>query len=167
MRSSDVLSVIQRLEAAGVRYWIDGGWGVDGLLAQETRPHSDLDLVVSRIQADAARSALAPLGFAHAPEISPGLPARVVLKNGRGLQVDLHIVVLDPQGNGWQELGPHAWGLYPEDGLRHEGWIEGRRVPCISPELQLRHHLGYEWDREDLHDMRLLAARFGLPLPPE
>jgi hypothetical protein len=39
-------------------------------------------------------------------------------------------------------------------------------VPCITPELQLAHHLGYPLDEDDRHDLALLANRFNLPLPP-
>ena len=38
---------------------------------------------------------------------------------------------------------------------------------CVTPELQLRHHLGYPPDEADRHDMRLLAEHFGLGLPPD
>lgn len=58
-------------------------------------------------------------------------------------------------------------GAYPDDGLQGTGEIEGRPVPCITAELQLRHHLGYAWDENDRHDMELLAERFGVPLPPQ
>lgn len=166
MRSADVVEIIQRLEATGVRHWIDGGWGIDALLGEETRSHSDLDLVVDRMQSGQAQAALAPLGFAHATDVLPGLPPRLVLRNPRGQQVDLHLVVFDAAGNGWQELAANAWGLYPADGLRGEGSIGDQRVACLTPELQLRHHLGYAWDADDCHDMQLLARRFGLLLPP-
>jgi hypothetical protein len=39
-------------------------------------------------------------------------------------------------------------------------------VRCLTPELQVRHHLGYEPDADDHHDMQRLAERFGLDLPP-
>jgi hypothetical protein len=39
-------------------------------------------------------------------------------------------------------------------------------VPCITPELQLAHHLGYPLDDADRHDLALPANRFNLPLPP-
>jgi hypothetical protein len=38
-------------------------------------------------------------------------------------------------------------------------------VPCITPELQLAHHLGYPLDEDDRDDLALLANRFNLPLP--
>lgn len=166
MKSVDVLDILDRLEEANVRYWIDGGWGVDALLGTETRSHSDLDLAVDRTHAGRAKEALESLGYAHAPEVLPGVPTRLVLRTARGQQVDFHPVVLDGNGNGWQELEANAWGLYPADGLRGSGTIGGRRVPCITPELQLQHHLGYTWSEHDRVDMERLAGRFGLLLPP-
>ena len=97
----------------------------------------------------------------------PELPAFYVLVDPRGRRVDVHLVVFDEHGNGWQQLrSGDAWGLYPEEGLRGEGTIAGRAVRCLTPELQLRHHLGYEWGEQDRRDLALLAERFGLALPP-
>jgi lincosamide nucleotidyltransferase A/C/D/E len=46
----DVLDVLDRLNAAGIEWWVDGGWGVDALLGEETRTHNDLDLVIRRAE---------------------------------------------------------------------------------------------------------------------
>lgn len=46
MLDRDVLNVIKVLEAANLRVWLDGGWGVDALLGTQTRAHEDMDLVV-------------------------------------------------------------------------------------------------------------------------
>ena len=51
-------------------------------------------------------------------------------------------------------------------GLRGVGSIAQRRVRCLTPELQLRQHLGYEPDADDHHDMRRLPERFQLELRP-
>jgi len=166
MNASEVIEVLDRIDSVGLTVWLDGGWGIDALLGERTRPHDDLDLVIARGECQAARNALAELGFQHAPEVEPGLPARLVLRAADGRQVDLHPVVLDSVGNGWQELPDAGWGLYPADGLRGRGDVLGRAVRCITPELQLRHHLGFSLADRDRHDLRLLARRFGLPLPP-
>jgi lincosamide nucleotidyltransferase A/C/D/E len=46
MTSEDVAQALDRLDAEGVWYCIEGGWGVDALLEAQTRPHDDLDLGV-------------------------------------------------------------------------------------------------------------------------
>jgi lincosamide nucleotidyltransferase A/C/D/E len=100
--------VLDRLEGAGLAVWLDGGWGVDALLGRHSRPHRDLDLVIAREDGAPARDALASLGFRHDPTAVPGLPARLVLADEGGRTVDLHPVVFDAHGNGWQELGDGA-----------------------------------------------------------
>ena len=59
----EVVSVLDALAAAGVDAWVDGGWGVDALLGEQTRDHADLDLVVALGAVDAVQQALAPLGY--------------------------------------------------------------------------------------------------------
>ena len=45
--------------------------------------------------------------------------------------------------------------------------MAGRPVRCLTPEVEMScHSTGYDPDETDLHDMRLLNARFGTPLMP-
>jgi lincosamide nucleotidyltransferase A/C/D/E len=166
LTATEVVEVLEQLEAAGIEAVLDGGWGVDALLGGTTRPHSDVDVVIDRDTASAAVATLARLGFRHDAGVVPGLPARYVLRDDRGRQVDLHLVVRDGSGNGWQPLDGGGWGLYPASELDARGSVAAREVRCISAELQLRHHLGFAWSEETARDMRRLAERFGLPLPP-
>jgi lincosamide nucleotidyltransferase A/C/D/E len=163
----DVSEVLACLESVGVRCWLDGGWGVDALVGAQTRVHDDLDLVLAADDVARASAALAGIGFHHAAEIEPGLPARFVLLDGGGRQVDIHRVVFDSERNGWQPLGDGAWAQYPADGLAGTGQVGDRRVECVTASLQLRHHLGYPWDEQDRADMEVLGHRFGLALPPK
>lgn len=71
MNSAMVLEVIDRLVESGIAVWIDGGWGVDALVGQQTRPHTDLDLVIAQADCSAGRAALEPLGYAHDTTIEP------------------------------------------------------------------------------------------------
>ena len=80
--------------------------------------------------------------------------------------MDFHPVVFDSDGNGWQQLGENAWGAYPANGLTGEGSVAGDAVRCVTAELQVRHHLGYQLDSQDWQDMRLLAEEFGVAIPP-
>lgn len=162
MTGASVIEVVRELERGGVVVWLDGGWGIDALLGRETRTHADLDLVIDRDQLPTARRLLGGLGFTDVPDAQ----SRVVLCDPRRGEVDFHLVVFDSDGNGWQQLGANAWGAYPANGLTGEGSVAGEAVRCLTAELQVRHHLGYEWDSHDQQDMRLLTDHFGVALPP-
>lgn len=164
--AADVLAILDELDRAGLVAWLDGGWGVDALLGEQTRPHHDLDLAIARDDLAAVQAALTGLGFRPDPTAAPGLPARMVLVTADGRQVDLHPLVFDGHGNGWQELAGGAWAVYPAGGLTGGGAVGGRRVRCLTPELQVRNHLGYPLDAADRHDLALLAERFEVPVPP-
>jgi lincosamide nucleotidyltransferase A/C/D/E len=165
MTADDVLEVHDALERAGVSIWLDGGWGIDALLARQTRPHDDLDAVLDHRDLALAQVVLAPLGFRHAAHVRPGLPARLVLRDAAGRQVDFHPVAFDPGGDGHQDLGDGRHGLYPAEGLGGVGAIAGKTVRCITAQLQLLHHLGYEPTGRDHQDVQALVEQFGLALP--
>jgi lincosamide nucleotidyltransferase A/C/D/E len=168
MTAADVIEVLDCLKEAGVDVCIDGGWGIDALVGEQTREHEDLDLAVDRDDLENAQQALAEHGFHHDATLEPGLPTRFVLRDERGRQVDFHPLVFDDRGDGWQQLSESgkAWGHYPANDLDSSGAIAGRQVRCLSPQLQLRFHLGYEWKDRDERDLRLLIERFGLTSPP-
>jgi lincosamide nucleotidyltransferase A/C/D/E len=154
VRVEDVHEVLDALR--GLRVWLDGGWGVDALLGEQTREHSDVDVAIDVRDLPAAEERLERLGFTEMAA-DPGRPARVVLRDVRGRQVDLHPLTFDGNGDGWQELPDGSRGAYPGAELG-EGAIGGREAPCISAELQLRHHSGYEATDEDRADVARLAA---------
>ena len=41
---TDLLKVLDLMEASGIQYWLDGGWGVDVLVGKQTREHRDVDI---------------------------------------------------------------------------------------------------------------------------
>lgn len=166
MSSGAAQAIVRRLEDAGIVTWFDGGWGVDALLGRESRSHADVDLVLDRGDLPRAIVVLREVGFREDTSAFPGRPARVVLARGFEV-VDLHPVVFDEWGNGWQELGNSAWGLYPAAGLNGVGQIGGDSVRCLTAELQVRHHLGYPPSDADRTDLRALAVEYGVAIPPE
>ena len=42
----DVLELYKAIQKMQITIWLDGGWGVDALLGEQTREHLDLDLVI-------------------------------------------------------------------------------------------------------------------------
>jgi lincosamide nucleotidyltransferase A/C/D/E len=161
---ADVILIVDCLERAGIRFWLDGGWGVDALLGEETRSHGDLDAVVELERADDVVTHLAVLGFRLNEDARP---TRFVLADDGGRNIDFHPIVFDDDGNGRQiGAGPNGGdAIYPADGLLGRGTIEGRAVACLTPELLVLHHTGYEPQEKDRHNVQRLCERFGLPLP--
>ena len=163
MTSRDVVEVVGRLRVARVGFWIEGGWGVDALLGEETRPHDDLDLGVR--MTDVADICAALSDFARSDD---EWPSSFVLCDERGRKVDCHPLTFDEHGDGWQANRsggpPYRW---PREHLKARGRIGRLDVPCISAELQIRWHVYDEFDDVDWQDTRLLAHRFGLQVPEE
>jgi lincosamide nucleotidyltransferase A/C/D/E len=163
MTATDVRRVAGALGAAGVGFWLDGGWGVDALLGAQTRPHGDLDLVIALDRAEVVIAALSQLEFAVA---SDERPTRLVLEGRDGRSVDLHTVAFDAEGSGIQALPGGRAYRYPPEGFRARGTIGGRELPCLTPEVQLECHVGYPPEAKDHHDVLLLVRLFGLKPPP-
>jgi lincosamide nucleotidyltransferase A/C/D/E len=62
MSAVHVSQIVGLLERKELDVWVDGGWGVDALLQESTRPHRDLDLVVRLDQVEIVRAALTTVG---------------------------------------------------------------------------------------------------------
>jgi lincosamide nucleotidyltransferase A/C/D/E len=168
--ADDVTEILAALDAGAVNVWIDGGWGVDALLGQERRRHDDLDAAIAHEDLPHAEAALAPLGFVRDETQARWFPARYVLRDARGRQVDLHPLRFDDDGSGVQEMP--AWldtppGVYPAEGLTGRGLIAGREVRCLTPQLQLAHHDYPDPDDVDYDDVRALCERFHLAVPAQ
>ncbi len=46
---ADVLEILGVLDGAGVEVVITGGWGVDALLGEQSRPHADMRALYERL----------------------------------------------------------------------------------------------------------------------
>ena len=164
MDGQDVLDVVSVLTDAGVSgVWLDGGWGVDALLGAQYRDHADVDLVVPVDELDVVIGSLREVGFSVTTDHRP---TRMELMDRMGRTVDLHPIRFDEDGDGWQSGAAPGGGdaHYPANSFTY-GWIAGKRVSCISPELQIQHHLGYEPTDQDRADMQRIHERFTVPLP--
>lgn len=154
-----MLDLLEVLDDRAIVYWLDGGWGVDCLLGEQTREHSDLDLVLARADLDRTRTLLASRGF---EVIRDWLPSTIAFRDRQGREVDLHPVDPTEDGGGDQVLlDGGTWHYSPPV----TGSIGGREVRCASAEDQLLMHQGYEPRPVDVEDVRRLAGRFGLPVP--
>jgi len=159
---TEVLRVLDALDASGVCAGVTGGWGVDALLRRQSREHGDVDLGVPSDSVDAAIEALRGLGYRISADERP---ARIILESDDG-NVDLHPIVMLPSGGGVQTGFDGQTFEYPPGSLEAEGEIGGRIVRCGTPDLQIAFHRGYEPREHDRRDMAALALAFGLTLEP-
>lgn len=162
MGADDLLAILDLLERAGVTVWIDGGWGVDALLGEKTREHDDLDLVVELAHVPSLIAALTAGGY----ELVAGSPpTSFVLVDAVGRQIDVHPVACDEEGGGVYRMEDGRDWIYPAAGFAGRGLVGGRTVRCLTPEVQVLVHDGYELGDKDYRELRLLHERFGVALP--
>jgi len=161
VNAETVLELLDALERAGVDTWVDGGWGVDALLGRQTRTHEDLDLVVALDRVVRIQEVLGSRGFTLAED---QLPVRFVLSHAHLGHVDFHTVTFDNDGGGLQPQPSGKTFRYPPEGFA-SGSIASRPVRCISAEVQILCHLGYEPKEKDVHDILSLHHAFGVELP--
>ena len=162
MGARDVLEVVGRLDAAGVRTWLDGGWGVDALIGRQTRDHDDLDLVIPLPDGDPARRALTALGF---DLLEDEQTLCFVARDANDRRVDVHTVTFDAEGGALQRQQDGTFWRYPPGSFTGLGRVDGNDLACLSPEAQILCHLNYEPDETDRRDMELLARSRGMTLP--
>ena len=157
MPISEVFSVLDGLGAAGCRFWLEGGWGVDALVGYQTRPHRDLDVDIDADDEDLALSVLAELGYLVETDWRPNRVELVA--PGRGW-VDVHPLIMDAEGNARQAALDGGFYQFPRSYFV-EGLLDGVPIPCMSPEAQRAFRQGYELRDADKHDLALLDNLFG------
>ena len=168
--SEDAIRIYQRLADEGIRVWLTGGWGIDALIGEQTRPHKDLDLILLLDDVLRMRELLGRNGFTlkelwsenrcvvdgHGVETATAF----VLQDAQGRELDVHAIRLDDEGNGipaWESEGL----VFERQDLEGEGSIAGHAVRCITPQMQARCHTGYDLPDKQLRDMERLCEEFG------
>lgn len=164
MSAKDVVDLLGRLKEAGIDAWLDGGWAVDAALETQTRPHDDLDLVVELRHVEELQELLGKMGYVLA---GGGAPKSFELTDDEGRQVDVHPVVLSQSGDGIYLMDNGEACVYPAAGFAGTGRVLGRRVRCLTPEVQMLCHTGYEPHLTSFDDVWALSRRFNIPVPEE
>lgn len=133
MSERDVLEFLVLTDDIGTPVWLDGGWGIDAQLGEQTRWHADLDIVIEARYSATLVQHLRLAGFEAAPSEVPR-PWHFVLCDKLGRCIDFHLIELDADGNG--RYGPDGDGpRYPRAALTASGTIGGRAVRCIGPDF--------------------------------
>jgi lincosamide nucleotidyltransferase A/C/D/E len=165
IRAEEVIDLYQSLSGHDVQVWLTGGWGIDALLQEQTRPHKDLDILVLVDDVLRMRDLLGNAGYGlkeiwsenrwDVDSRSAEIPTAFVLQDAEGREVDVHAMRLDHQENGIP-----AWAaeeiVFTREDLAGEGVIAGVAVRCISPDLQALLHTGYDLPDEQARDLELL-----------
>jgi len=163
MISADVVDLYTALQKQRIKVWIDGGWGVDALLGEQTRSHSDLDIAIEQQDVPVLRQLLEGRGYREI-KLEIARPWNFVLGDASGREIDVHVIVLDEKGDGL--YGPAEKGeMYPAASLTGTGKIEGRTVRCISAEWTIKFHSGYPLKEKDFRDVSALCDKFRIELP--
>jgi lincosamide nucleotidyltransferase A/C/D/E len=164
MTAEDVVEIMEWLAASGVDVWLDGGWGVDALLGEQTREHEDLDLIIRDTHELAMREVLADHGFTEQVD---SVPQNFVLADGGGREVDFHPATFDDRGDAHLRTYEGEPFGHPAGAFAAVGDVGGRPFACLSAEAQMSNHAwGYTPGDTDPRDMRLLHERLGTPLLP-
>jgi lincosamide nucleotidyltransferase A/C/D/E len=160
VNGKDAADLIALLEQSGLEVYVDGGWAVDALLGQQTRPHDDLDIALPHTQVPHLRAVLTTRGFREERR-ADSWDCNFVLADDASRRLDVHSYTLD-------EAGLNAGGVaYSSQQLTGRGVIDGHPVRCISADWLVKFHTGYELDHNDWHDVRLLCERFQIAVPDE
>jgi lincosamide nucleotidyltransferase A/C/D/E len=81
----DATRLYRHLSSHAIPAWVTGGWGVDALLGEQTRPHKDLDILVLVDDEAHLCELLACDGYGPKFPVQARLPARLdhVMKRRR------------------------------------------------------------------------------------
>ena len=159
MHAETVLLIMSWLLQAQIRSYMSGGWGIDALVGYQTRPHADLDVAFDATTEKQVLQLFATAGYTLREDARP---VRFVLGDESSQMVDFHPMMLDHTGKGIQH-GFDGVFVYPAHDLI-EGVVAGVAVPCISAQLQVHFHAGYQPTEKDCADMHLLHQIFGVTL---
>lgn len=148
----DLLKVLKLLDHTGIRYWIDGGWGVDMLFGQQTRKHRDIDIDFDSQYTETLLQVLKDAGY---EVVTDWGSVRIELYHPSLGYIDIHPFVLNPDGSAKQADLEGGWYEFSAD-FFDTVVFQGREVACISLKGQKIFHTGYELRDVDRHDIEII-----------
>ena len=159
LTAAQAIQTAAALDAAEVRCWVMGGWGIDALLGEQTRAHHDLDLLVSVSDLPPLEAWLREEGFCRAYEWQENAHARLhgeswdtafVEQHADGRELDIHAVRIEEGSILLATTDPWELPSRPLDGV---GEICGRAVACVTAEAQRAMHRGYDLPEKHRDDL--------------
>ena len=150
----DLMTIINLLENANIKYWIDGGWGVDILAGKQTRNHRDIDVNFDAQHTEKLLNLLFEYGYKIDTDWKP---VRIELYSEKYGYLDIHPFILHEDVTSKQ--ADLAGGFYEfEKDFFSNAIFEGKTIPCISLKGQKIFHSGYELRDKDKQDIAVLES---------
>ena len=151
---TDVKQILQLAIDAEIKVFLDGGWGVDALLGHQSRVHNDIDIFVEKKDYQ---------NFIEIMKANDFYEIKMEYTTlNHTVWEDLHCFEYTGEGEILYE-GDN----FPVETFSGKGKIEEIEVSCIEPYSQVMFHLGYEFDENDVHDVKLLCETFHIEIPNE
>lgn len=154
-----LLSVLDLLDSLKMRYWVDGGWGIDILLGKQHREHRDIDIDFDGEFTETLIQTLEQKGYVIETDWGA---CRIELQHPEMGYIDIHPLVIAEDGSARQAALDGGWYEFKREWFT-TATFENRIVPCISAEAQKLFHTGYELREVDKIDMRNLSEYFMIP----
>lgn len=148
----NLLEVLDLLDSLNIRYWVDGGWGVDILLGKQNRDHRDIDIDFDGKYTEVLLTALKEKGYEVTTDWAP---TRIELYHPVLGFIDIHPLVIGDDGSARQADLEGGWYEFNFSWFSQAS-LDGRVIPCISAEAQALFHSGYDQRDVDITDMENL-----------
>lgn len=175
--AEEVIRIYKRLSIHGIQIWLTGGWGIDALLGQQTRPHHDLDVIMLVDDVHHLCELITADGYDYKELWSENLwtvdatgtktETAFFLRDNRRREFDAHAIRLDEQGNGIPAWEKDEGIIFTSQYLSGKGTISGYPVRCTSPEYQMVSHTGYVLPDKQMPDLMKLHEKYGVEFPKE
>ena len=158
---TDVKQILQFAIDAEIKVFLDGGWGVDALLGYQSRAHNDIDIFVEKNDYQNFIEIMKANGF-YEIKMEYTTLNHTVWEDLKNRIIDLHCFEYTVEG----EI-LYDGDCFPVETFSGKGRIEEIEVSCIEPYSQVMFHLGYEFDENDAHDVKLLCETLHIEIPNE
>lgn len=163
MTAEDVVNFYSKLEEQGVETWIDGGWGIDALIGEQTRLHTDLDIVIQEKDTPKAKELLRSQGY-EILKRDDSTYNYFHMADDQGHEIDVTAIHFDQKGDGIFGDSKNN-EMNPRDSFKGEGKIGDHKVKCVSMEYAISFRMDHEIAEHDAEDIRSLCKKFDLEIP--
>jgi hypothetical protein len=175
--AEDVVYLCKLFTNHSIQVWLTGGWGIDALLEQQTRPHHDLDVLMLVDDVSLLLDLMLKEGYDYKELWSENLwsldahrtriETAFFLRDPDGRELDAHALRLDDQGDGIPAWEKDEGFILTSHYLAGMGTIAGYPVGCMSAEYQMISHTGYDLPDKQVPDLIKLHEKLGVAYPDE